>query len=518
MSDPQSRNEALIEAIINETTYTDPPQSRNEAILKSILDETEYTKAPQSRMEDLLIQLKEYIEEGGDGKIRLDDVDNADITLTGTTASITWKDPEDIIIQEVVLAEWAGTKVVRKAGSVPTSVDDGVLIVDSTTRDEYESAGFEDEGLEYEVTYYYRFFPYTTKGLVTNGTVKEVTAWATHIYGAEWDGTSTTAWTRTDESALFTDPVPAVNNGNGSSPFDSLQPWAGMTVSERTGGTMVSIPKFWYKLSQTGNKIKVQIADGALDGYSVSPAHMDRGDGSGERDTVYIGRYHCASDYKSKTGVKPVASITRTTARSSIHNLNSKIWQCDFAMRFTLWLLYIVEFADWNSQAKIGYGCGNNSATENMGSTDGMTYHTGTNVSNRTTYGHVQYRHIEGLWDNVYDWCDGCYYNSSGLNIILKPASFSDSTGGILMGKPSSGYPSKFIISSDAGFPAFYPTEASGSNSSYSCDSWYCVSSNPCLCVGGGYSQNQDCGLFCVYCASSSNTDGHFGCRLQELP
>lgn len=67
MSDPQSRNEALIEAIINETTYTDPPQSRNEAILKSILDETEYTEAPQSRMEDLLIQLKEYIEEGGGG-------------------------------------------------------------------------------------------------------------------------------------------------------------------------------------------------------------------------------------------------------------------------------------------------------------------------------------------------------------------------------------------------------------------------------------------------------------------
>ena len=345
-----------------------------------------------------------------------------------------------------------------------------------------------------------------------------VTATFVTVYGAEWDGTSTTAWSRTDASTLFTDPVPAVNNGNGSSPFDSLQPWAGMTVSERTGGTMVSIPKFWYKLSQTGNKIKVQIADGALDGYSVSPAHMDRGDGSGERDTVYIGRYHCASDYKSKTGVKPVASITRATARSSIHNLNSKIWQCDFAMRFTLWLLYIVEFADWNSQAKIGYGCGNNGATENMGSTDGMTYHTGTNVSNRTTYGHVQYRHIEGLWDNVYDWCDGCYYNSSGLNIILKPASFSDSTGGTLMGKPSSGYPSKFIISSDAGFPAFYPTEASGSNSSYSCDNWYYDSSCPCLCVGGYYGQYQNCGLFYVSYSSTSNTDGYIGCRLQELP
>ena len=32
-----------------------------------------------------------------------------------------------------------------------------------------------------------------------------------HIYGAEWDGSSTTSWTRTDDSALFSDPVPAVN-------------------------------------------------------------------------------------------------------------------------------------------------------------------------------------------------------------------------------------------------------------------------------------------------------------------
>lgn len=45
-----------------------------------------------------------------------------------------------------------------------------------------------------------------------------------HIYGASWDGTSTTAWTRTDEAAFFVDPTPALNNGSGSSPFDKLQP------------------------------------------------------------------------------------------------------------------------------------------------------------------------------------------------------------------------------------------------------------------------------------------------------
>ena len=64
-----------------------------------------------------------------------------------------------------------------------------------------------------------------------------------HIYGASWDGSSTTKWTRTDEAAGFTDPVPYVQGAKSySSPFDDLQPWAGMVKSERTGGTMVAIP------------------------------------------------------------------------------------------------------------------------------------------------------------------------------------------------------------------------------------------------------------------------------------
>ena len=45
--------------------YTRPPQSRNEAILDSIVEGIPYTDPPQSRIEDLLLQVKEVIEEGG---------------------------------------------------------------------------------------------------------------------------------------------------------------------------------------------------------------------------------------------------------------------------------------------------------------------------------------------------------------------------------------------------------------------------------------------------------------------
>ena len=341
------------------------------------------------------------------------------------------------------------------------------------------------------------------------------------IYGVSWDGSSTTAWTRTDDAADFADPVPAVNNGNGSSPFDDLQPWAGMQKVNRDGGVMVSIPKFWYKITQSGNGLKIQIADTAVDGFSVSPAHMDRGDGKGERDVVYVGRYHCAnSTYKSETGKAPMANETRSTFRTQCHNLGSTTWLMGWPMRFTLFLLYLVEFADWNTQAKIGKGCGNNSGVQNMGYTDGMTYHTGTSLSSRDTYGlGTQYRWIEGLWDNVYDWIDECYNSSNGLMLILNPTNSSDSSGGVSVGTPSSGYPSKFTYKSVSGtFPLFIPSEASGSETAYSCDGWYFNASDPCVYAGGDYGQGGLRGLFFWGYGGAAGKDAGIGGRLQDLP
>lgn len=51
----------------NVVQYTNPPQSRNEAILESIVEGTEYNDPPESRIEDLLLQVKEAFEEGGGG-------------------------------------------------------------------------------------------------------------------------------------------------------------------------------------------------------------------------------------------------------------------------------------------------------------------------------------------------------------------------------------------------------------------------------------------------------------------
>lgn len=344
----------------------------------------------------------------------------------------------------------------------------------------------------------------------------------TKIYGVQWDGTSTTAWTRTDDAALFTDPVPYVKGATSySSPFDNIQPWAGMErVTDSVAGELVKIPKFWYKWTQSGNTLKLQISDGAQDGFFVSPAHADRGDGKGERDVVYVGRYHSCSTYESTTGQAPKTGISRSEARSGIAALGTGIYQFDMAMRVTIQMLYLVEFADWDSQAKIGYGCGNNSATQNVGASYSMPYHTGTMQASRTTHGvGVQYRYIEGLWDNVYDWLDGCYNSSdNGLNIVKNPENFSDTAGGTAVGMPTGGYPTFMSVATASGLEwVIYPTKAGGSTTTYVPDKWHISRYAPVMCAGGSYSQTLNYGLFYVeYCWDAAG--GMYGCRLQKLP
>ena len=344
-----------------------------------------------------------------------------------------------------------------------------------------------------------------------------------NIYGVEWDGTSTTVWSRTDKAAGFTNPVPYVaGQSKYGSPFDNLMPWSGMVrSSDPAAGELVAIPKFWFKWTKSGSRLKLQIADKATPGFHVSPAHAVRGDGKGERNTVYIGRYHChTSNWKSQSGGKPKADITRSAARSGIHGLGGTIWQSDIQIRMTIWMLYLVEFADWNSQKTIGKGCGDNSATGNMGYTDSMPYHTGTTQSSRDSYGlGTQYRNIEGLWDNVYDWGDGCYYNSAGLNIIMNPNNFSDTSGGTAVGVPVGGWPSAFAVATKSGLEwCIYPTATGGSETTYSSDYWNFSASNPCLFFGGDYGRGGSHGLFYVSYSSVSYADAYIGCRLQKLP
>ena len=356
----------------------------------------------------------------------------------------------------------------------------------------------------------------------------------TQIYGVSW-GFSGKVLSRTDKSALFTDPVPYVNDGvmtaaDCSSPFDNLGPWSGMEVNtDALGNSLVSIPKFWYKIQKTASALTIQIADGPISGFHVSPAHRARNAQDTDKDVVYIGRYHSSgadvSKWKSVSGVTPIASITRAAARTGVHNLGAEYWQLDMSMWITIWMLYIVEFANWDSQAMIGYNCGNNSSKENTGSTDSMPYHTGTMQAAKTTYGvGVQYRYIEDPWGNVLDWCDGITFNNADIYCFDNFADYSDSyqsTGAKLVGtRPTTGnYIKNWGLSSETGYEWFmYPSEVRSAQTEVPD---YCNfnASGVVLRVGGYYYQGANRGLFCLdgyYAASVSYA--YVGVRLQCRP
>ena len=348
-----------------------------------------------------------------------------------------------------------------------------------------------------------------------------VTAASAPIYGVQWDGTSTTALTRTDDAALFVDPVPAVGTGAGSSPFDNCLPWSGMTKVTDGNNVLVAIPKFWVKV--THSPFKVQIAGHAIDGFQVSPAHRDRGDGVGERDVVYIGRYECNSSYYSKTGQAPKVSTALATFRSGIKALGTGYYQADYALQLTLFYLYLVEFADWNSQSKIGRGNVSSGAAINTGGTDSMTYHTG-RAAGTDGYTAVQYRWIENPWGNVFEWRDGIIFSAANMCTYNNPRNFSDTyntTGATVRSntRPTSSGWIKACGYDTTDNSFIYPSTVGGSETTYVTD--YCIYSSGVrgLFVGGGGNNGTNAGLFCLFSNSApSDMRSTVGSRLQKLP
>jgi hypothetical protein len=194
----------------------------------------------------------------------------------------------------------------------------------------------------------------------------------------------------------------------------------------------------------------------------------------------------------------------------------------------TIWLLYLVEFANWNSQLMIGYGCGRGSSVgkENSGSTDSMPYHTGTMQTSRTTYGvGIQYRYIEDPWANVVDWVDGITFNGANIYAYESPDQYSDnyaSEGAVLVGtRPtSSNYILNWNISSVKDFDWFmYPSSVGGSTNQIP-DYYGYNAGGVVLYVGGDCNyQSAGHGLFCLVGGdAASYSSGDIGVRLQRIP
>ncbi len=393
-------------------------------------------------------------------------------------------------------------------------------------------------------TAYVRYKETATHYASPIGTGKEFQTKAQYkIYGVEWNyANQSTALARLEGAAGFADPVPAVGTAMGSSPFDNLYPWSEMEEfnvignqisymrgtpghSRKDYDTVVRIPKYWYKVEHdsANSKIRYYIADNEVEGFAIHPA-FNRGDGK-VRDYIYVGKYNTGSssgDYVTRSEISPLVSITRTAARGDSHKKGNPWWQYDYAAWCAIWLLYLVEFADWDSQATIGRGICDDTSAKATGGCDLMAYHTGreSGVDGKTS---VQYRWLENLWGNVRDWVDGINFNEKVAYICLDPSKFEDdtaqdyiSTGVTIAG--SSGYIKELEVSENLPF-AFLPSSSGGSETTYVPDYVYSDSGWRALSVGGYWSYAGYAGLFYFNANNAaSSSDSSLGARLLVLP
>lgn len=351
-----------------------------------------------------------------------------------------------------------------------------------------------------------------TVSITASGQSKSLTLSYANVFGVCWDtSNSSTALTRltpeTDPYGLVmksvtTEPKPAVGTGSGGSPFDSYAPWSGMkecnldssgtvtawkgdnTFSRANNYTMVFIPEFYVAAKRNGTKQYFYISD-------VQKNEMVKHPGSGK----YIGRYHMGGQIVSKSGVSPLVNYTRLWFRHGATNPGSKTHLYDFATYCAIIWLYIIEFADWNCQSKIGQGYTNGNTTViRSGGTDNMTYHTGraSGTDGKTA---VQYRWIENLWGNVRQWVDGFNANGTTVYTCTDPSKYADdtATGYTNIGTlPSDGYINDLIVTDNG---LLIPKTTGGSETTYIPDFMWSSYDWRVLDVGGDWSNGTYAGL-----------------------
>lgn len=350
-----------------------------------------------------------------------------------------------------------------------------------------------------------------TVEITASGQSKSLTLGYAVVFGVCWDtSNSSTALTRLTKTSdpygfvtknVTTEPVPAVGAGVGSSPFDNYAPWNGMkecnlnksgTVTAWKGDsgfartnnyTMVFIPEFYVATKRNGSKQYFYVSNKPKNGMTKHP-------GSGK----YIGRY-CVPG--STTGNMPTVNITRAKARSNAKSNGSKWHLYDFATYCAIILLYVVEFADWDCQKKIGKGSVDvTSSPFTNGVTDVMTYHTGAKnkVGSLDSVG-VQYRWIENLWGNVYQWVDGFNANGTTAYYCTDPSQYADDTtiGYTQIGTlPASGW-IKDLTVTDNGL--LIPKTVGGSETTFIPDYADSSSGWRVLYVGGNWGSGSSAGL-----------------------
>lgn len=317
---------------------------------------------------------------------------------------------------------------------------------------------------------------------------------------------------------------------------------AGYTEDGSNGQVMVKIPKFYYKVTPDSDggldgvnirKCTWEISETPNDGFTLHPAFYDANgneidyflygafDGVGQRDSAYGTSYNTASDKLSSvagSSMLPTKSLTRATARTMATNRGAGWYSAGAKQTMAVLMLMSVEYG-FNSQIGIGQGVVSASAATYAGQTTGNV--TSGTQNNKTTP--VNWRGIENLWGNIWNWIDGLNVNDRIPYFCNSYAFVDDTSTGytqISFSLPSSNYIT--ALGYDSNNPWILLPSESSSTANVDGPIGDYVGSSSGWCVarfGGHWYADSYAGAFYWYCyVNSSFAHSSIGARVMFIP
>ena len=248
----------------------------------------------------------------GGGGLALAAASNIKVLTASGKVYVKWTDPEDMVVGDATLATWAGTVLVRKAGSKPTSRRDGTIVLDSKERDKYKAAYFCDSGLTNGVEYFYKLFPYSTSNTYTDSTEDEFSATPNAVAVGDVSGITLAAAGNGKLSIKWTDPAATVVNDGAT-----LATWASTVVVVKAGG---------YATSPTDPDTAYTFTSTTRNAYAANPLVAT---GLTNGTTYYVSLFPMSTDGKAntnaanrKTGVANKITISNVPAQSGTLTYN----------------------------------------------------------------------------------------------------------------------------------------------------------------------------------------------------
>lgn len=332
------------------------------------------------------------------------------------------------------------------------------------------------------------------------------------------------------------------------------------------GQVMVEQPKFYYRVVPLKTekidgadgyhlrKARYYISDTPKAGFKVHPAFVRNGI---EVDKIYLSAFEgCIYDTSAETylpedeqvadfdndklssvaGVKPCSGktqlLTRANARKLAHNRGAGWELFTIQAVSATQVLFIIEYATFNSQNAVGLGAVNKAASslnlaEQTGATLLLENNTGT-IINTNNVQFTSYRGEENLWGNIWTYIDGVNVTTSEdsrTQLCIADNNFVDSASSYknTMITPCliNGYISRFGYSADYDW-LFVPTENIGNNSLPIGSYAWGIGESKAECksfkLGGSWYESTNAGIFCFSMNGIPSSHwSSFGARLQYI-